>query len=1136
MSFDPFSEGGASVVDAPTDRPLAPAAFDPFSSGGAKRVDAPAAAPDANASPFDPFAAGQARQVDPLGDDEESFKLFRTLRQNGEKKGVGEIVGAAVKGFVSDLYEGAVEWQSKEFRRAIGVATLDPDVVNEVDREKKALLAVSGAKVVSGYKTLLSGAVTTAERGVDAAKAAMTSDPDRKEQLAMASDRALWNFLRSAKKTEETAAGFNKTLEAALPTFFKGIGQEGEGQAPVNQQAAGGVAQVMDPLNFLGVGAGARLAKVPLKGAIDVAEQSMKQLAAKAAETQAVRISVSTVLKSGEKALATLPEAGVNALKKTLKTSEEADVAAQKALQEATAAYQQLVEKQTVELAEGTVGKGVVDQVVGAALRTGGSAAEKIGDFAEKFISLPRRLAQRLAPGNEVVQNVLDERVLTPVATGAAGMAAVGVPGIVAGVAPAALKVAGRDMRIIGKIVAEGESQIPFFRRVAQETQGLTGYMSSALDTSGLARPIEAAVRVGKRGAEMAPVMAAVGFTGSGGQEEGAIAGAGTGALLGMSGGAIGEWRRLNNPGLIKVQQQADISRYRDTMLPDQKKWFDVLPGEQRLLLSTLAQAHPDLKISFQRMGPDGVDGFHYLDADGSVAVVNMDTKRPIATILAHEIGHHLEKHGLTNVVVEHYVGNADKNIPGIFTLRDAKGVPVKDGAGGYKTTPEFEQLRKVYNERLKASPGWMGKGMLERGDREIARELFAEQAADALLEQKPNGALSLALHQQAGPIAKAAQLLSESDLVAHSGFLKKALGKMGLLFQQDGVVSGSGLFGEQRRSPEMQKLVNQYYRRSKPPAISEEESAGMTVDATDIRRDPTILDRLFDGSGEIARGKDGRVLMNPDGTPQFLRPKDVEAKNAALSARIGSYIEQNATKLPEGALRKVQRVDANGNVRTAYEGRYIPDELLKQLASENEWNPTQIRNLEAISNVLKAGSGGTFSMFYQPASKKGSSTRYRTLRGDYRTEAPYVMEVTKDANVVIKTVSREKLVRNAERLVQQGRAGLWNNHLPDLLADVDVYLNNHAAGRPGADGIGEAKRNQINELFGIRLPSNAEVNPLFQEVVRSKKDLVIQSRRLDRINRMVPVESEKTPFTYQKVKYNFRPGEPAAAPPPIKK
>jgi hypothetical protein len=88
-------------------------------------------------------------------------------------------------------------------------------------------------------------------------------------------------------------------------------------------------------------------------------------------------------------------------------------------------------------------------------------------------------------------------------------------------------------------------------------------------------------------------------------------------------------------------------------------------------------------------------------------------------------------------------------------------------------------------------------------------------------------------------------------------------------------------------------------------------------------------------------------------------------------------------------------------------------------------------------------------------------------------------------------------------------------------MADVDTYLANHAAGRPGSESIGVDKRDLINSLFGIDTKVNRAANPLLES--SPKSPLVLRSRRIDRTNRLSPVE-QYFPTTYDRLNRNLRP------------
>ena len=82
------------------------------------------------------------------------------------------------------------------------------------------------------------------------------------------------------------------------------------------------------------------------------------------------------------------------------------------------------------------------------------------------------------------------------------------------------------------------------------------------------------------------------------------------------------------------------------------------------------------------------------------------DARRPWSTILAHEIGHHVERWSLPNIL-EEMLGNADKGkIIGMFTKIDKstgkpKVITDENGLKHYELNDEFRELQKAYIDKL---------------------------------------------------------------------------------------------------------------------------------------------------------------------------------------------------------------------------------------------------------------------------------------------------------------------------------------------------------------------------------------------------------------------------------------------------
>jgi hypothetical protein len=1038
-----------------------------------------------------------AAGLDPLDD----FELYSAIEDEKEARGydpadpgVGAKIWQGVTSMLGDL-------------RALGTAVLRAGPTGSP--ELAATAAEATGKFLGNFYTLGKGAQTAAAKGILKAKA--LAQPEEAALMKRASRLASWEFAREMRDVEAVTGSFNRTLETLFPEALAGLSA-----VPVDPAAARGLATVADPTNFVPAAIGARWSlRAPLQGAVNAARASLRDATLRTAEATAAREAGAVALR------AAASDAERAAIRRQITHADELFKTASAETAAARGAYEEVLRRQLGELEALRARVPLAERLTGRALDATGRAAEAGAGAASRLAALPDRVAQAVASGaDEAAQRGVAEGVRTLVG-------GVGLVPAAAGTAALGLRAAGRDLRAIGRILAEAEGQLPFFRRVAQETGGLTSYTASLVDRSGLAPLVTAAGRSAAAGVEAAPFMGTVGFLQSGGDEEQIVPSAGVGAFLGMAGAGFGQWRRYANPDVVRGRQNADVVRYRSTLLPDQHQWFDKLGREDRVALASYAHAHPDLQIRYARLGK-GADGFFYLGDDAGVAVVNLDSPRPLRAIVAHEVGHHLAAHGMDAPIVNLLLGDPATNQPGLYTLVDRTGRPVLDAQGRMQPTAEFRRLRDEYNAKVKTTAERSGQQLAARTDEDIAREIFAEHAADWLLSKDKAGALRLSREREGFASDRVLRRLAQTEIVNNTAFLRNLLAKSGAIFNGEGRVAGSELFGQLQRSPELTELVSQYHRRAarlrQPEKLDDGESGGLSYDAAQIRKHPEVLDKLFDASGDVARDADGRVIRNPDGTPRFLTEKEQAAARQSVGEKVFAWAKENPDQAK--GLRFEERPAKGGGTEQVLVGT-LPDALLQRLAAEKALNPAQLENLRSLGAAVRAGQGNTFSFFYQPATKAGGNKRYRSLRGDWRTETPYALEITRAGNIVFRTVSREKLVANAQKALQSGKGPaqeLWAT-AGELVRDIDAYLANHAAGRPGADGIGEAKRDAINELFGVRLPSNADANPLFDQFARKAGDVVFRTRRLDRMNRVTPLE-ETFRVDYPKVKQNLRPGE----------
>ncbi len=1038
--------------------------------------------------------------VDPLQD----FAVYDALEDEKEARGYDpEDPGIASKiwnGVKSAL--GAIPAAMKA-AQTIGRAAFPlHGIPVRKDQEAAGALAVQTAgKVVGNYQTLEKGVSTLVQKGINAGVAAVK--PELEDEMKTLSRRAAWEFQREARATEEYTNRFNQHLEARFPEALRGLGS-----VPVDNNAAAGLAMFADPANLFPAAAGAGwTTRVPLRGAVRAANVAVKEsaldVARAAAQLQSAKI-------AEKKAFAafnpTVVHEAARAAEEALKKATQRHEEARKALSANVRSQAAVVDDLAIEAAQ----QPLVTRSAAVAARGAGRAIEAVGGGLQRLAAAPDKLSAMVAGGaddaaregiTQGVRNVSGLFGVLPAAAGTAGTVA---------------RSAGRNLSVYGRLLSEAEGQLPFFKDLARQTTGLASWSASLVDQSGLGTLIAPAARVGANASRGLPFAAAINYAGSGGDEETTIKGLGAGLVFGLAGAGYGQWQRYATGAVFRQRQLADVDRYRRTLpASEARTFFDNLPASDRAALATMQLAHPDLRIQYSRLGKDR-PSFYYAAEDGPVAVVNLDTRESLPAVLAHEVGHHVERHGLGPAVERTLLGDPVLEQPGFFTKLDGDGKPVRTPEGAFQTNEEWARLRGVYEERLKALGDRAGEVVRPRTDAEIAREIFAEHAADYLLGR--DGQLTRDL--RADVWSRALGSLAGSEFVANVPTLRAALGKMGAaLTPGEKRVLGSELFpGGTPASRDLQRLISRYHResaRGRAPKL-DDEPGNTRYTAAEVQKHPQILEKLFDGTDDVKRDGRGRVMRDKSGAPIFHTPKEQAALRAELAKELVAKLEAAP---PPGARVESVVNPKSGKAEEGWVTPAIPDPVLDELAQSGKFNPVQIEHLRRASAAITEGQGRSLLFFYQPALNGGK--KYQSLSGDWRTETPYAIFVSKAGNVLLRTMSREKLMANVQELVAKKRAGLWDNNVAAVVTDVDRYLANHAAGRPGSDGIGNEKRDQINALFGIGTKTNRSANPLIES--SPKAPVVIRSRRLDRTNRLSPVE-EYFPTSYDKLNANLRP------------
>ncbi|NBW17169.1 MAG: hypothetical protein EBR82_55245, partial [Caulobacteraceae bacterium] len=170
------------------------------------------------------------------------------------------------------------------------------------------------------------------------------------------------------------------------------------------------------------------------------------------------------------------------------------------------------------------------------------------------------------------------------------------------------------------------------------------------------------------------------------------------------------------------------------------------------------------------------------------------------------------------------------------------------------------------------------------------------------------------------------------------------------------------------------------------------------------------------------------------------------------------------------------------------------------QLDSFNDFHKNLAREYESARDT-----GRTFSIWYQKigSGDEGSwAAAVKKNLGNVKVGqaevAPVAWRLSKNGNILLQAVDITALRGRMLDLRRTGKGRvdeLWGGDLAAYQKDLFQYLDNHKNNLPGDTGIGSAKRDALNYLFGF---GRKEVNPLNQE--GKLPGSLIKSYRLDRI------------------------------------
>jgi hypothetical protein len=733
----------------------------------------------------------------------------------------------------------------------------------------------------------------------------------------------------------------------------------------------------------------------------------------------------------------------------------------------------------------------------------------------------------------------------------------------------------GHDAAILGKQLQYAQTSSPLFQRIAQldpadssltavtldRTSALTipGTISglaegifaksrqfgpspalkapaTALTRTGLGNTLTGAVNATKTAIGASAIPGAIGYAVDG---EAGAGGAITASIPFIAAGlGFGTLARYGSQADVRAKMLGDQAYYKDTYLTDTEVgMYDSLAKPVRQAIATSVIQNPDVVYRFQNDR-----GNSHWSVENGESVVTIFTKsapqEQLSAVLGHEIAHHIDAFGFMPQIIEQLVGSVEKNQPGLFTeYKNGKPVIIKDAEGRdvYATNKEFAKHRQRYLDLLeqsgidKNSPDYQAYA---NDDSRIAREIFASHGAAWYF----GGDFVTRNYQGAGAKMMGAIL----DPLFSSPGLRKFFHRIGLATQETTrlVADPLRLFPELKEVPALTRMIEKYnddVRGFGPQARREGRGRGNLVDpefadeiatasltAKDLEN-PAIVNRLKAG-GVVKIKDDGSIETDASGKPVFLPSREVNKKNKQLSQDILQIIrkkEDAGETFGEGHVSMEKTAD--GKERAA--GRFLDPSIIDELAKTGKYNPHQLAALKQISQTLRNNTGDVWNLFYYSALKWNKAGRkvYGQIKGGDRKSLPFGIEITKDGNINIQTISVDAFKKNLEWFAKSkgyekkmseafGGMNAWEN-AQNAYKLLPKYLQNHMNGIINGEkgsGITPLQRDLINAAIGRVNADQVKANPILEGLGdrRSQRQQSIRSRRLDRIGNAIRGES----------------------------
>jgi len=657
---------------------------------------------------------------------------------------------------------------------------------------------------------------------------------------------------------------------------------------------------------------------------------------------------------------------------------------------------------------------------------------------------------------------------------------------------------------------------------------------STALAKTGLGNTLTGAVNTAKTAVGASTIPGAIGYALDGEAGAGGAIGASWPFLA--AGLGMGTLVKFGSKSDLYMKMAGDEAYFKDTYLDStDRASYESQPRIVRQAIATSNIQNPDVIFRFKEGKPPPGESSNFSVENGESVITIYGKSHPqevLSAIFGHEIAHHIDTFGFMPQIIDELIGSVEKGKPGVYTeFKNGKPVINKDAEGRevYATNKEFQKHRQQYLDRLEAGgikKGTDGYNQYANNDAQIAREIFASHGADWYF----GGEFVNKNWQGAGAKMMGAML----DPLFGSTGLKKFFHRIGLATsEQTGLVADpTGLFPGLKEVPALTRMIEKYnsdVRGYGPQARREGRGRGNLVDpafkdevatvnltAKDLEN-PAIVNRLKAG-GVVKIKDDGTIETDVEGRPVFLPAREVNKNNKKLSNDILEIIrkkEDAGETFGEGHVSLEKTVDG----RDRATGVFIDPSIIDQL--QGKYNPHQLAALKQINQTLRNGTGDVWDLFYYSALKYNKAGRkvYGQIKGGDRSSLPFGIEITKDGNINIQTISMDAFIKNLEwfakskgysQKMAQAFGGMNSfENTQAALKLLPKYLQNHLNkienGTPES-GITVAQRDLINGAIGRMNADQVKANPVLEGLGdrRSQRQQSYRSRRLDRIGNAV--------------------------------